>query len=67
MLICISRQNSIFGNSNRGAGKEDLREMNYLERVIKESMRLYTVVPIVARKIDKDTYLRKHFINNLVH
>lgn len=33
--------------------------MHYLERVIKESMRLYTVVPIIARNVDKDIYLRK--------
>ncbi|RVE41932.1 hypothetical protein evm_013426 [Chilo suppressalis] len=50
-------QDAVFGDSKRGATKTDLQKMNYLERVIKESMRLYTVVPIIARNIDKDTYL----------
>ncbi|KAM3965867.1 cytochrome P450 4V2 [Aphomia sociella] len=48
---------AIFGKSKRGANKEDLQNMYYLERVIKESMRLYTVVPIIARSIHEDIYL----------
>ncbi|KOB72591.1 Uncharacterized protein OBRU01_12024 [Operophtera brumata] len=41
---------------------EDLLQMHYLERVIKESMRLYTVVPIIARNIERDTHLRKFLV-----
>lgn len=58
-MFFYSRQESIFGDSKRGASKEDLLQMYYLERVIKESMRLYTVVPIIARNIERDTHLRK--------
>ncbi|XP_022823175.1 cytochrome P450 4V2-like [Spodoptera litura] len=53
----LQEQESIFGSSTRGSTKEDLQQMHYLERVIKESMRLYTVVPIIARNIDRDIYL----------
>ncbi|KAI5642130.1 cytochrome p450 domain-containing protein [Phthorimaea operculella] len=53
----LQEQRAIFGDSKRGAVKEEVNQMGYLERVIKESMRLYTVVPIIARNIDKDTYL----------
>ncbi|KAJ0174626.1 hypothetical protein K1T71_009734 [Dendrolimus kikuchii] len=53
----LEEQRAIFGESKSGATKEELLQMHYLERVIKESMRLYTVVPIIARNIDKDTYL----------
>ncbi|CAG9564691.1 unnamed protein product [Danaus chrysippus] len=50
-------QQLIFGKDKRELNKEDLLQMQYLERVIKESMRLYTVVPIIARNIDRDIYL----------
>nr|BBG43598.1 cytochrome P450 [Ascotis selenaria] len=55
----FQEQQAIFGDSKRGATKEDLLQMHFLERVIKESMRLYTVVPIIARNIEKDIYLPK--------
>ncbi|XP_063829101.1 cytochrome P450 4c3-like [Ostrinia nubilalis] len=53
----LDEQLSIFEESKRGPDREDISKMNYLERVIKESMRLYTVVPIIARSVHQDTYL----------
>ncbi|KPI96980.1 Cytochrome P450 4c3 [Papilio xuthus] len=50
-------QLSIFGTSRQNATKEDVQDMHCLERVLKESMRLYCVVPIVARNIDRELYL----------
>lgn len=53
----LLEQKEIFGDSLQGATKDDLNKMQYLERVIKESMRIYTVVPIIARNVDKDVHL----------
>ncbi|PNF27071.1 Cytochrome P450 4C1, partial [Cryptotermes secundus] len=47
-------QESIFQGSDRSPNMKDLTEMKYLERVIKESLRLYPSVPSVARKLNKD-------------
>ncbi|XP_068617671.1 cytochrome P450 4c3-like [Battus philenor] len=59
----FKEQEAIFGKSKRGATKEDICKMHYLERTIKESMRLYSVVPIVARNIDKNLYLPNCGVN----
>ncbi|XP_026756515.2 cytochrome P450 4g15-like isoform X2 [Galleria mellonella] len=52
----------IFGDSKRTTTKEDLYKMEYLERVIKETMRLYTVTPIIARETKSEVklYLRNY-------
>ncbi|XP_077510476.1 cytochrome P450 4V2-like isoform X2 [Amblyomma americanum] len=54
---------AIFGGDvERAATIEDLKEMRYLECVIKESHRLYPPVPIVARNVDEDSEILGHCI-----
>ncbi|XP_050537403.1 cytochrome P450 4C1-like [Daktulosphaira vitifoliae] len=54
--------NAIFGNSDREARLEDLKSMTYLERVIKETMRLYPSVTAISRKLKQPLYLEKYTI-----
>lgn len=39
---------------DRPINKEDLHELKYLERVIKETMRVFPVAPVIVRKITED-------------
>ncbi|XP_069363017.1 cytochrome P450 4C1-like isoform X3 [Maniola hyperantus] len=49
---------NVFGNEDRDVTKQDLSQLVYLEAVLKESMRIYPIAPIIARKLHQDIKLR---------
>ncbi|KAE8742609.1 Cytochrome P450 CYP4, partial [Frankliniella occidentalis] len=48
---------SVVGDETRHLTNQDLAQMKYLERVIKEGMRLYPSVPVFGRSIKEDLAL----------
>ncbi|KAI7815338.1 cytochrome p450 [Rhyzopertha dominica] len=52
----------IFNGDDRSITVRDLGEMKYLERVIKEALRLYPSVPFISRTLSEDIVLDGHKI-----
>ncbi|KAH7978543.1 hypothetical protein HPB49_005821 [Dermacentor silvarum] len=58
----VDEINSIFhGNLERDVAREDASLMKYLECVIKESQRIFTILPIYGRKIEEDFQVGQKF------
>lgn len=61
--MCVSQEmvfeelEGIFGDSTRAASMEDLREMKYLERCIKEALRLFPSAPYIGRLLKEDVVI----------
>ncbi|CAK1577858.1 unnamed protein product [Parnassius mnemosyne] len=51
---------NVFGEDDRDVTKQDLSRLVYLEAVLKESMRLYSIVPVTARRLDKNVKLKNY-------
>lgn len=52
-----AEQKQIFGDSKRPATFADTLQMNYLERVIFETLRMYPPVPVIAREVQENVTL----------
>ncbi|XP_054260624.1 cytochrome P450 4C1-like [Macrosteles quadrilineatus] len=51
---------NIFGDSDRQPTMEDLKSMKYLENCIKDALRLFPSVPVIARKLTEDEVFGKY-------
>ncbi|XP_063834694.1 cytochrome P450 4C1-like [Ostrinia nubilalis] len=50
----------VLGDSDRDVEKHDLSQLVYLEAVLKESLRLYPIVPVLGRRLDKNVQLKNY-------
>lgn len=53
----IAEVDQIFGSSDRDCTNDDLKQMKYLEKCLKESLRMFPSVPFFARKVEKDVVI----------
>uniref|UniRef100_A0A6M2DZD7 Putative cytochrome n=1 Tax=Xenopsylla cheopis TaxID=163159 RepID=A0A6M2DZD7_XENCH len=67
--IAYQEQCQIFGNSDRVPTIPDLNEMRFLERCVKESLRLYPSVPLISRALTEPLVLKNRVIpaGQIVH
>lgn len=59
---CMDELNEIFEGDDRAPTMKDIREMRYLEQCIKETLRLYPSVPLIARRLTEDIRCGKYTI-----
>ncbi|XP_068216119.1 cytochrome P450 4C1-like [Palaemon carinicauda] len=53
---------SVLGDCNQPLTTNDIRQLTYLERCIKESLRLYPSVPFMGRKLSQEVVLDDYII-----
>ncbi|GLH02316.1 Cytochrome P450 4g15, partial [Gryllus bimaculatus] len=63
----FDEQSKIFQGSDRLPTTQDVAEMKYLERVIKESLRLYPSVPFIGRALTEEVQVGEYLLPAATH
>ncbi|CAG4951273.1 unnamed protein product [Parnassius apollo] len=58
----LTELKEIFGETKRATRIEDLNAMRYLDRCIKESLRLYPPIPFISRQINEEVQLSNYTV-----
>lgn len=59
----IQEVDGIFGTSDRDCTNDDLKQMKYLEKCLKESLRMYPSVPFFGRTVEQDVVISEYLKN----
>lgn len=59
---CVNELSEIFEDDDRAPTMKDIREMRFLEQCIKETLRLYPSVPLIARRVTDNLRCGKYTI-----
>ena len=62
--LIVNELDSVFVETNRPCTSEDLTKLKYLEYCIKETLRLYTTIPVTLRQLTQDLEIGKLFFIN---
>lgn len=54
------------GDSDKTITIDDVNKLVYLEQVLKETLRLYSIVPVFLRKLQDDVKIGKLHISTLI-
>ncbi|XP_068626784.1 cytochrome P450 4C1-like [Battus philenor] len=58
----VAELKEIYGETKRATTIEDFNDMRYMDRCIKEAMRLYPPVPFISRKINEEIKLSNYIV-----
>jgi len=61
---CHDELDAVFGDDSRDVTFDDLKNLPYLECVLKEALRLYPSVPMFARMLQEDVTMAGYLIPN---